>query len=1059
MRQAMMGLGAVLCLAAGAAAGETAEDAAAKARDLWSTSGQVNGGLAVHLGTTDGRLEAALRTSGAGLVHGLAADDSAVAGARAYLAAVRRAPVRTSEERLTASLRTGVSVEQGAFDRLPYADHIVNLLVADDLPGLLARGLVLTEVVRVLSPGGAACLGQTGDEPPGLADKLKAAGIETFERFSSPANGREPPAAGLQPPFRWVRFAKPRPKEMDEWPAFDHGPDGNPVSQDLLVGPATSLRWRTGPSWGLHSPDIVHGWVTGGGRMFYRLRVRTPDGHSLQDMLMARDAHNGLLLWQRPVKHWANNYGDRNVAVTSDGRLYTPLEPNGPLCALDVATGQLLKTYDKGGMPTYIICEPLSGQRPGNLYLSTRSKMWAVSAASGDLVWESPTGGQMVLADGRLYCLDERSVLTCLEPTTGRVVWKKEVGGRPNLYNNPLAYRGALVVTLGAGTEQNRYGLRCEAYALKDGAPLWSFQPKGVFRSGGCYAGEIFGAQGLLWLHIDVDPEPTRNNAGRRPSAWVGLDLLSGKIVKRHDDETSDAEVALLVANGIHRCNKRTATERYDLFGTYDFFEWSTGKYHSSNVTRSACGVDSGMMPANGLVYTPPFTCTCREFMERGFLVLAYRPEGVTEDDANRLRRGPAYGTKAALSSNADDWPMYRHDAARTGVAPTPVPADLEVRWQVPIGPGITAPVIAGGLALVGTDGHQVVAVSASDGKPAWRFTAGARIDSPPTVHGGLCLFGGRDGWVYCLRTADGELVWRFRAAPTEERIVVDGQLESAWPVHGSVLLQDGLAYVAAGRHTGLDGGVTLFALHPETGAVVWKQHLEHLQGNIKNANLPVGLLSGDGRSIHTTRWQFDPRTGDRNSYSWRKTGFVRFGDSGFRDNDWVGHENTKGRLEWSDGRTEGELLASGREMTFGVSALPSASGSGVRAGLGHYRLFGRKDERDKGWNVVVPLRMRALVAAGGTVFVAGQPDPPIPGLRGARDSRELTTRLAVVPPETLNPPGAELWAFTSDGQKIGALPLECAPAFDGLAAAAGRLYLSLSDGRLLCLAEKRGHS
>lgn len=53
-------------------------------------------------------------------------------------------------------------------------------------------------------------------------------------------------------------------------------------------------------------------------------------------------------------------------------------------------------------------------------------------------------------------------------------------------------------------------------------------------------------------------------------------------------------------------------------------------------------------------------------------------------------------------------------------------------------------------------------------------------------------LFGSRDGWVYCLQASDGQLVWRFRAAPEERKMMAFEQLESTWPVHGSVLVQKG---------------------------------------------------------------------------------------------------------------------------------------------------------------------------------------------------------------------------------------------------------------------------
>ena len=80
----------------------------------------------------------------------------------------------------------------------------------------------------------------------------------------------------------------------------------------------------------------------------------------------------------------------------------------------------------------------------------------------------------------------------------------------------------------------------------------------------------------------------------------------------------------------------------------------------------------------------------------------------------------------------------------------------------------------------------------AATGETAWTFSADGRIDSPPTYYRGRLLFGSRDGWVYCLRAADGALIWRFRAAPVDRRLVAFEQVESAWPVHGSVLVDNG---------------------------------------------------------------------------------------------------------------------------------------------------------------------------------------------------------------------------------------------------------------------------
>ena len=135
------------------------------------------------------------------------------------------------------------------------------------------------------------------------------------------------------------------------------------------------------------------------------------------------------------------------------------------------------------------------------------------------------------------------------------------------------------------------------------------------------------------------------------------------------------------------------------------------------------------------------------------------------------------------------------------------------------IGGALPQPVVAGRTLFVAAkDAHTIHALDSQTGESLWRFTADGRIDSPPTVYGELLLFGSRDGRVYCLRASDGALAWRFSAAPEERRVGYMDQIESALPVHGSVLVTDGVAYATAGRSSYLDGGIRIYALDPDTG-------------------------------------------------------------------------------------------------------------------------------------------------------------------------------------------------------------------------------------------------
>jgi len=220
-------------------------------------------------------------------------------------------------------------------------------------------------------------------------------------------------------------------------------------------------------------------------------------------------------------------------------------------------------------------------------------------------------------------------------------------------------------------------------------------------------------------------------------------------------------------------------------------------------------------------------------------------------------------------------WPTYRHDALRSGATAAAVPTELKCAWQTQLDGRLSSLVAAEGKLFVAeVDRHSVCAVAAASGKLSWRFTAGGRVDSPPTYHAGAVLFGSADGWVYCLRAADGEVAWRFRVAPADRRIMAFEQVESLWPMHGSVLVQDGVAWCLAGRSMFLDGGMRLVRLDAATGAKLSETVLDdrdpatgkNLQAHINRKKMPVALpdvLSSDGKVVYMRSQRFD-MTGKR---------------------------------------------------------------------------------------------------------------------------------------------------------------------------------------------------
>jgi hypothetical protein len=510
-----------------------------------------------------------------------------------------------------------------------------------------------------------------------------------------------------------------------------------------------------------------------------------------------------------------------------------------------------------------------------------------------------------------------------------------------------------------------------------------------------------------------------------------------------------------------------------------DLTDLVSGKLDAHRITKANCSRDFGWLPANGLIYTTPKHCVCWPML-RGYTALAPaladdRVRQVVEHRRFVLEQGVAPPSSAA--AGAGEWPCYRHDPWRSGATAAALPNAVQTLWTASLGTWpdgvltadwrenpfvrgpITAPVAAGGQVFVARpDAHQVVALNLSDGQVRWRFTADGRIDTPPTIHGGLCLFGTKSGSVYALRTDDGRMVWRLRAAPAAEQIVAYGQVESPWPVPGSVLVIDGVLYFAAGRQPLADGGILLFAVEPATGQVQWVKRIDSLP--MTNFYACIGLefdnfdlLHQEGDAVAMSRWLFNRQTGDvlvkaadafvkaapgggdgvvvqRGVWTYAPRNQYRFDASErwprplavFRGNTLIGclqDQRTLYRRDFDAAAVE----------QFNTKWITSwAAGENARKKTGEVWPVDRLVKNAR-WSAALladaprEQRIAALLLAGDRLFLAG-----------------TTGGLTVVALE--------------DGRAVGRAELP-APIWDGLAAANGRLLASTADGRVLCLGSR----
>ncbi len=543
-----------------------------------------------------------------------------------------------------------------------------------------------------------------------------------------------------------------------------------------------------------------------------------------------------------------------------------------------------------------------------------------------------------------------------------------------------------------------------------------------------------------------------------------------------------------------HRCYRNKATQKYLVLGRdgIELIDLATGEGVGHAWVRGAC--QYGVMPCNGLIYAPPHSCACHvESMLNGFKVLA--PAGKTIDppsDAPRLVRGPAYDTinadnndDSSQSVTADDWPTLRHDPARSGRSSTVVPVGLRRAWNVKLPSGseshgkFSAPVLADGRLFVARiDTHTVHALDARNGALLWSFTAGGRVDSPPTIHRGTAIFGSADGWIYCLRAADGKLAWRFRAAADDRCIVSYGQIESAWPVHGSVLVEDNVVYAVAGRTPQLDGGLTLYRLDARSG--------KQLSQTPVNGNALPDVLSSDGTSVYLRHRRF-------NREGVEQTGAVPhlYSPAGFLDGSWWHRTywmfGTSMRSGWGSWPNSGMQVPAGRILVldgstvYGFGRFNQYHRNGSHVGLGNMEYLLYASERSTGdaasgqaqrrgakpsagpnvplrWTESLSVLARGMLLSDQTLFIAGPPDGFVQPPDGIEHPYHVTSIEALREQDaalTGHRGGALLAVSSDDGKTLARYELEAPPVFDGLIAAAGRLFLTTTDGQIVCFEGK----
>jgi outer membrane protein assembly factor BamB len=1018
------------------------------AEEILRTSG-VEAGLCVHLAGDDAgaaALSAGLAKTGRFVVHHVARADAAVSAA-----------LKAAQE---AGVCGPMTAERWTRGELPHADRLVNLLIVQS-----GAGVGDAELRRVLRPGGVALTRKGGG---------------------------------------WDRYVQPWPEGMDEWTHQKHGPDHNPVSRDAIEMSRVpdQIRWIA---------DTVEEWSHGvrlaGGRVFIFGK----------NDVTARDAFNGALLWSgTPGIASSSSPGTPASRPIVTAKTIYGFGKGGVL-AVDAATGALKAAFKEAGSPYDMIladgvlaCRDEKAVR--GMDGETGKLLWTAEAPEHPAKLEKPAKGgaaaygaaQLFAGAGRVFFTaaekgeveikDKKGAATkqaAFKPRlvgvdlkTGKEVWRCDdprIGPVPY----PVLYADGMLFIM---NETGYLGIptdgQGEPWVLR--VRRWNREKTKLERSWGRVDGKtraFMYIDGMIWLGdssgiLYGEGEPTA--AEKKTRGWIGLDPRTGKQVKKvgypDDKEWSG------------RCYDDIGSRDCILSQTMEIVNVKDNSLKHIRGMRGQCGI--GFILGCNAVFTPPNACIYCYPMIRGALSYELRGDArLAVQDGERLEKGPAYGQAAAAAPPGGptaEWPIYRANAGRTDATPAAVKAEgIASRWRTAVGGRCTQPTAAGDKVFTASvSSHRVIAADAGTGKIIWEFTAGGRVTMSPTIAGGLCLFGSHDGHVYCLRADDGALVWRFNAAPRHRRIVSGQQVESPWPVAGSVLVHAGAAVFLSGHLTVLDGGLHFWALDPATGAVKFHHALSGIKGD-RAAILPThwfwheehmvnNVLVAHGNEIRLYDqhggWEFDAKTGELTGQSkavpqpgWPKGRMtpgnlqeaVRWPWCGWDRITMAyvmrGEEPSMGSAIGMDPRNRYSDWYRGIYFAFPAMGSPV----GIRVGKGTVEPIPWVLPRDaaelrdpkafreteaykaaagKLWGgVKLEMGVQAAIVADRTIWVAGR-------LSSSREAGRDAPRRG------------ELRAIAlDDGKELAKVAFEGSPAFDGLSAASGRLYLATTDGAILC--------
>jgi len=188
------------------------------------------------------------------------------------------------------------------------------------------------------------------------------------------------------------------------------------------------------------------------------------------------------------------------------------------------------------------------------------------------------------------------------------------------------------------------------------------------------------------------------------------------------------------------------------------------------------------------------------------------------------------------INIHAADWPMWKHDARRSGTTNEELPQNLQLQWKRELGQPHPAwppsqiklqfdssfePIVAGKIIYVPSmNSDRVTAYNTDSGEELWRFYADGPVRFAPVIYKEKLYFTSDDGILYCLNAKSGKLISKTDLAPNKKKLLGNKRMISLWPARGGPVLLKNKIYVSAGIWPFM--GTFIYSINADTSKVLW---------------------------------------------------------------------------------------------------------------------------------------------------------------------------------------------------------------------------------------------